>query len=190
MGYIGTFIAVCSLILSLYAVRLGRTNRAYDLLFKFYSELRLQESETAKTIDDIIPPEPDELDDQERYVRNYNSFFKQESTEAKFNLLCFAVIKRQIALEDFFALFAGYLQGRMEFWPNHNSHRIGNYPYTARVIDACIQKGLLPIKNNKKYLKERCGQLQHWKEGRKALSEMEQRVEQLMKKRGNSGDTI
>jgi len=43
----------------------------------------------------------------------------------------------------------------MEFWPKHNTHRIGNYPYTAWIIDRCIRIGLLPISKNKDYLEGR-----------------------------------
>ena len=115
MEYVGITIAIVSLFLSIYAVRMGRMNRSYDLLFKFYADLRLKEPKHAESIDDIISPEPGEINEDEEFVRPQNSFFEQEHIEAKFNLLCYAVEKRQIPLDDFFALFANYLQSRMEF---------------------------------------------------------------------------
>ena len=184
VGYVGTAIAIISLLLSLYAVRMGRMNRSYDLLFKFYADLRLKEPKQAESIDDIIPPEPEEMDEDERFVRKQNSFFRQEHIETKFNLLCYAVKKRQIPIDDFFALFAPYLQARMEFWPKHNTHRIGNYPYTAWIIDRCIRTGLLPISKNKDYLETRRGKLRHWKDGAEALAEIHQ--DRLQKSKASS----
>jgi len=172
LEYIGTTIAIVSLFLSIYAVRIGRKNRSYDLLFKFYEDLKLQEPRQAKNIDDIIPPEPNEKDEAERSIDWYNSSSKQEQVETKFNLLCYAVEKGQIPLEALYTLFAPYLQSRMEFWPKHNAHRIGNYPYTVSVIDKCIQKGLLPINKNKGYLDKRRGKLRYWKAGVEALAKI------------------
>ncbi len=180
MVYVGTAIAIVSLLLSLYAVRMGRMNRSYDLLFKFYTDLKLKEPKQAEGIDDIIPPDPEEMDEEERFVRMQNSHFKQEHIEAKFNLLCYAVVKRQIPIGDFFVLFAPYLQARMEFWPKHSTHRIGNYPYTARLIDRCIRTGMLPISENKDYSEKRRGKLRYWKDGAKAFAAMHQDVLQKL----------
>jgi len=44
-------------------------NRSYDPLFKFFADLRLKEPKQAESIDDIIPPEPEEMDEDERSVR-------------------------------------------------------------------------------------------------------------------------
>jgi hypothetical protein len=177
-------IAVVSLLLSLYAVRLGRKNRSYDLLFKFYTDLKLNEPNDAKGIVDIVPPEYEDLDADERYIRRYNSNQKQEHIEAKFNLLCFAVIKRQIPLDEFFALFGQYLQARMEFWPSIKAHRIGNYPYTSRVIDECIRKKMLPLSQNRDFKDKRHGKLNNWKEGAEAFAALQARILKKHQKRG------
>ena len=174
MEYIGVAIAIVSLLLSLYAVRLGRMNRSYDLLFKFYADLKLKEPKKAECIEDIIPPEPEEMDEEESFVSMQNSRLKQEHIEAKFNLLCYAVVKRQIPIGEFFALFGPYLQARMEFWPKFNIHRIGNYSYTARVIDMCIRKRMLPISKNKDFSEKRRGKLHYWKDGAEAFEAMRQ----------------
>jgi len=171
--YVSIVIAIISFLLSLYAVRLGRKNRSYDLLFKFYEDLKLNEPKEVKDIDDIILPEPGDLDMDAECIRNYNSMQKQEHIEVKFNLLCFAVIKRQIPLNEFFALFGQYLQFRMEFWPKSNSHRIGNYPYTSRVIDKCIRMKMLPLNENKDFKDKRRGKLNNWKEGGAALAALD-----------------
>ena len=176
MEYVGIAIAIVSLFLSLYAVRLGRKNRSYDLLFKFFADLKLNEPKGAKNIDDIIPPEPEDLSEDEKYIRSYNSRQKQDHIEAKFNLLCFAVIKHQIPLNEFFALFGLYLQARMEFWPKFNSDRIGNYPYTSMVIDRCIRLKLLPLSENKNFMDKRRGKLSNWKEGKDALTALNNRI--------------
>lgn len=176
MVYVGTAIAIVSLLLSLYAVRLGRMNRSYDLLFKFYAELKLKEPKQAQDFDDIIPPEPEEMDEEERIVRTHNIHVEQEHIETKFNLLCYAVVKHQIPIGEFFALFAPFLQARMEFWPKHNVHRIGNYPYTAQVIDRCIRKGMLPINKNSNYSLKRKGKLRYWKAGAEAFAAMHQDI--------------
>ncbi|RJP87695.1 MAG: hypothetical protein C4518_11680 [Desulfobacteraceae bacterium] len=176
MQYVSIAIAIVSLLLSLYAVRLGSRNRSYDLLFKFYSDLKLNEPNEVKDISDIIPPEPEDIDEDERYIRDYNCNRKQEHIEAKFNLLCFAVIKGQIPLNEFFALFANYLQARMMFWPRHNTHRIGNYFYTSRVIDKCIRMKLLPLNQNKSFKNKEYGEISRWKDGSKALEEFQKQI--------------
>ncbi len=176
MEYIVIAIAIVSLLLSFYAVRLGRKNRSYDLLFKFYTDLRLKEPKETKELSDIIPPESEDLDEDETYIFSYNSFHKQEHVEAKFNLLCFAVIKGQIPFHEFFALFGQYLQARKEWWPKSNSHRIGNYPYTSRVINKCIRMGLLPLNKNLNFKNKRFGKLKHWKEGSMALTALRNEI--------------
>lgn len=176
MEYIGIAIAIVSLILSIYAVRLGRKNRSYDLLFKFFEDLKLNKPKEVTDIDEIIPPDPEDLDEDEKYIRSYNSRKKQEHLEAKFNLLCFAVIKGQIPLDEFFALFGPYLQARMEFWPKFNSNRIGNYPYTSRVIDKCIHLKMLPLSENKNFMDKRRGKLSNWQEGKDALVALHNRI--------------
>lgn len=185
--YIGAAIAIVSLFLSIYAVRLGRMNRSYDLLFKFFADLKLKEPKKAECIEDIIPPEPEEMDEEERFIRLHNSQLLQEQIEAKFNLLCYAVVKRQIPVGEFFALFGHYLQARMEFWPMHNIHRIGNYPYTARVIDMCIRIGMLPISKNKDFFEKRRGKLHYWKDGAKAFEAMHQDI--LQESQAENKDT-
>lgn len=176
MQYASIIIAIFSLILSLFAVRLGRTNRGYDLLFKFYNDLRLREPEEVSSVDDIIPPEFDEIDEDERFIQEYNNHSKREHRESKFNLACYSVIKRQIPLEDFFVLFAGYLQSRMDLWPKMSSCQINDYPYTSQIIDKCIKKGLLPISSNNKYIRDRSGKLRHWEEGINALQETRSKI--------------
>ena len=184
MEYVSIAIAIISLLLSIYAVRLGRKNRSYDLLFKFYEDLRLNEPKEVTNIDDIIPPEQDELDEDEKYIRGYNSRQKQEGIKAKFNLLCYAIIKRQIPLNEFFVLFGQYLQARMEFWPKFNSYRIGNYPYTSRVIDKCIKTKLLPLRKNKSFMDKRRGKLKNWKDGAAAFNALN---DEIMGVYGNEG---
>ena len=176
MEYVGIIIAIVSLLLSIYAVRLGRKNRSYDLLFRFYSDLRLKEPKEAKDIEDIILPEQEDLDEDEKYIRSYNSMQKQEHIEAKFNLLCFAVIKGQIPLNEFFALFGQYLHERMDSWPRFSSHRIGNCPYTSRVIDKCIRLKMLPLTENIYFKKKRRGKLNNWKAGRDAFAELRSEI--------------
>ncbi len=176
MEYIGIAIAIVSLLLSLYAVRLGQKNRSYDLLFKFYTDLKLKEPKQADDIEHIVPPSPNEMDEEEQFMRMHNSKVIQENIEAKFNLLCYAVLKHQIPIGEFFTLFAPYLQMRMEFWPRYGTHRIGNYPYTARVIDKCMRKGMLPICKNRNYDKKRRGKLRYWKDGAEAFEEMHQNI--------------
>lgn len=180
MEYVGAAIAIVSLLLSLYAVRLGRMNRSYDLLFKFYADLKLMEPKQVDCLDDIIPPDPEEMDEDELFVRKQNSRLKQEHIEAKFNLLCYAVLKRQIPISEFFALFGPYLQGRMEFCPKFDPHRIGNYPYTARVIDKCLRLKMLPINENQNFMVKRRGKLNHWKDGAEAFASMQKKLMQKM----------
>jgi hypothetical protein len=172
MQFIGILIACCSLFLSLYAIRLGRKNRSYDLLFKFFADLKIEEHKEATNLDEIIPPEPEEMDEDEYFLRTLNSLSKQNNIDAKFNLLCYAVVKGQIPLRDFFALFAPFLQSRMEFWPKKSVYRIGNYPYTAKIIDKCIGMKLLPLNSGGNARAEkRRRHLMHWKEGANALSD-------------------
>lgn len=46
-------IAIESLLPSLYAVRVGQKNHSYDLLFKFYADLKLNEPNKSKDINNI-----------------------------------------------------------------------------------------------------------------------------------------
>jgi hypothetical protein len=178
MQFIGITIAVLSLLLSLYAIRLGRKNRSYDLLFKFYTDLKIEEHKDATKIEEIVPPDPEEMDEDEYLLRKLNNFSKQESIEAKFNLLCYAVDKGQIPVKDFFALFAPFLQIRMDLWPQKSVHRIANYPYIARVIDRCIGMKLLPLNAAESARAEkRRKRLMHWKEGASALTVRKSQLE-------------
>lgn len=178
MEYVGTTIAIISLFLSIYAIRISRTNRGYDLLFKFYEDLRLKNPSQTRKTEDIVLPEPNGEDSPDRLTDTYHSFQAQEQVETKFNLLCYAVLKEQISLESLYTLFAPYLQARMEFWPKHYTHRIGNYPYTVRVIDRCIQKGWLPINQNNKDLDKRRGKIRYWASGAEALYKLQSDISQ------------
>jgi len=108
LEYIGTVIAIASLFLSLYAIRIGRKNRSYDLLFKFYEDLKLKEPRQEKNIDDIIPPESSEKDEDERFIDSYNSHVKQEQLETKFNLPWISLVAgkdRKISNREIFGDF-------------------------------------------------------------------------------------
>jgi hypothetical protein len=143
-------IALLSLFISLLVIIRDRRQRQIDMLYKCYERLHQAHGQKPfASISNLIEME-DNPDDERWSEYKQKSDQVQHVVERELEFACYLVINKQINLRLFFYLFKGWLASREMFWrSNNNQYMAKNHPYTVKIIKLCIDKKILPIKNNR-----------------------------------------
>lgn len=147
---LSTAIAIISLCVSIYVVMRDKTTRKYDILHQAYSRL--------STIMDKVSEQDHNFDygnEEERFKQELISSSNQHRIERELEFVCYYIYKEQIELQAFFDLFGPWLAARHRFWSKHQPEMKTAHPYTWKAIEACTERKLLPLDQNKEFWKIR-----------------------------------
>ncbi|TKJ38132.1 MAG: hypothetical protein CEE38_05075 [Planctomycetes bacterium B3_Pla] len=126
----------------------------YDMLHKCYERIHASlDQKQPITISEYIEME-ENPDSEKTEKRKTESDHVSSIVNRELDFACYLLLKKQIDLNSFFDLFAGYLAGRlMQLETPSLKYKIINKIYLCKVIEIYKRKKMLPLKNNKKFKK-------------------------------------
>ena len=137
-------IALVSLLTSIYVIIRDRKHKKLELVLtlrdRILNEFSRHDSLTPGQLIDFSEIDPDSEDAQRPKSA---SFDIQLRVEKEIDFACYLVNKKEIDFNLFFDVFQNYIKARHLFWEKHERWKKNNYPNTWRLIERCIDKGLL-----------------------------------------------
>ena len=140
-------IALISLLTSVYVIIRDRRHKRIELILtlrdRILNEFGRHEILTPEQSMDFLEIDPDS---EEAQKHKSVSFDIQLKVEREIDFVCYLVNKGEIDTKLFFDIFRHWIRSRYLFWEEHQTWKKNNYPNTWRLIERCIDKGLLERK--------------------------------------------